>query len=41
MSLILLVTLVMFIIPDLNQARRGVIRVNREPFERQLQSISK
>jgi hypothetical protein len=39
MSFIILVTLVIFIIQDLDQGRRGLIRVNREPFERLLHSI--
>ena len=41
LSFIILVTLVIFIILDLNQARRGLIRVNREPFERLIHSIAK
>jgi len=41
MSFIILVMLVIFIILDLNQGRRGLIRVNREPFEWLLESISK
>jgi hypothetical protein len=41
LSFIVLVTLVIFVILDLNQGRRGLIMVNREPFERLIQSIVK
>src|SRR5262249_25664269 len=41
LSFIVLVTLLIFIILDLNQARRGFINVNREPLERQIHSIAK
>jgi Mg2+/citrate symporter len=41
LSFIILVTLVIFVILDLNQGRRGLIRVNREPFERLIDSIAK
>ena len=40
LSFIILVTLLIFIILDLNQARRGLINVNREPFERLVHSIA-
>ncbi len=36
---IILVTLVIFVILDLNQGRRGLIMANREPFERLVQSL--
>jgi hypothetical protein len=40
-SFIVLVTLVIFVTLDLNQPRRGLIRVNQEPLERLVQSIEK
>jgi len=41
LSFVILVTLVIFIILDLNQGRRGLIQVNREPFERLIHAIAK
>jgi hypothetical protein len=38
---VMLVTLVIFVILDLNQGRRGIIQVNRSPFVRLVQSIAK
>src|SRR5262249_31444231 len=40
-SFVLLVTLVIFIVLDLNQGRRGLIKVNREPFDRLLQTLER
>jgi hypothetical protein len=37
---IVLVTLAIFVTLDLNQGRRGLIQVSREPFERLLQSMN-
>ncbi len=39
LSFIILVTLVLFVILDLNQGRRGLIMVNRAPFDRLIQSM--
>jgi hypothetical protein len=39
LSFIVLVSLVIFVTLDLNQARRGLIRVNREPLERMTKSL--
>jgi hypothetical protein len=41
LSFIVLVSLVIFVTLDLNQPRRGLIRVNRESFDRLTQSIGK
>ena len=41
LSFIFMVTLVIFIILDLNQPGRGTITVSQEPFERLLQSMGK
>jgi hypothetical protein len=38
-SFIVLVSLVIFVTLDLNQPRRGLITVNREPFERLMKSL--
>jgi len=40
-SFIILVTLVIFVTLDLNQPARGLIRVNYESLERQIQSMAK
>jgi hypothetical protein len=39
LSFIVLVSLVIFVTLDLNQPRRGLIRVNQEPFERLVNSL--
>ncbi len=39
LSFVVLVVLVIFVTLDLNQPRRGLIMVNREPFMRLIQSI--
>ena len=41
LSFVALVTLVTFVTLDLDQPRRGLIRVNRESFDRLTQSIGK
>jgi hypothetical protein len=38
-SFVVLVTLAIYVILDLNQGRRGLIQVSRQPFERLLQSF--
>jgi hypothetical protein len=40
-SFIVLVTLVIYVTLDLNQPRRGLIRVNMAPLERVVQSMTK
>ena len=40
-TFIVLVTLVIFVTNDLNQPRRGVIRVSQRPLERVIQSMGK
>ena len=39
LSFVVLVTLVIYVTLDLNQGRRGLIRVNNAPFERLVQSM--
>jgi hypothetical protein len=41
LSFIILVTLIIFVVMDLNQGRRGLITVNRESFERLILFMSK
>lgn len=38
---VILVTLVVFVTLDLDQPRRGLIKVNRESFDRLVESIAK
>ena len=40
-SFIVIVTLVIFVILDLNQPRRGLIRVSQDSLERVIQSMTK
>jgi hypothetical protein len=41
LSFVILVTLVIFVIVDLNQPRRGLIQVSHEPLERVVQTMGK
>lgn len=41
LSFVVLVTLVIFVTLDLDQPRRGLIRVNRESFDRLIESMAK